>query len=207
MRVSRARAWVLATAAIVSCGKSSGGGGGGGADAGLHGPTEVSVTWTLAGKPADLAGCMAHGASQIFVNLSGTIDPSLHQSQTVDCSAGPVTFKNLLIENLGTPYVEGTLLDAKSTTVAITGVDVSPMLGTTSVTLAFFAPQNTGGMGGMMTTGPSSSSSSSTTSSSSGGTGGASSSSGGMGGMGGAPSSSSSASSASSGIVDAGGGG
>jgi hypothetical protein len=144
------------------------------------GPTDVVVSWTLAGKPADAGGCMAHGAAQIFVNMSGTVDPASHQSTTVDCSMGSVTFPKLLVQNLGTPYVEGTLLDAMGKSVAIVGVDAMAMLGTTNVTLAFFGPQNTGGssstasssqaassgMGGASTTSSSSTSASSAASSS-----------------------------------------
>ncbi len=206
MKMRRARSLVLATAAIVSCGKGAGGGTSSG-DAGLHGPTNLVVTWTLAGKPADAAGCMAHGAVMTYVNLSGTIDPTLHQTQTLDCSAGTVTFSNLLVEDLGMPYLEGTLLDDMGTAVQTTGLDVTPALGTTNVTLAFFGPQGTGGggMGGSPTTTSSHASSSggggggggggaattasSTAASSAGGTGGAA------------------TTSSSSGIMDAGGGG
>src|ERR1700679_3516789 len=102
MRIRGARAWVLAAVAIVSCGKSSNGGGGGGAggssDAGPMGPTNLVVSWTLAGVPADAAGCTARKATNIFVYLSGTIDPSLHQSTTVTCATGKVTFSQLLVQ-------------------------------------------------------------------------------------------------------------
>jgi hypothetical protein len=208
MRIRMAGAMVLAAVAIVSCGKGGGGGGGAGgdADAGPHGPTDIVVSWTLAGMPADATTCMAQGSSQIYLNLSGTIDPSLHQSTTVPCSMGSVTWSQLLVENLGQPYLEGTLLDASGTMVAIVGVDVVPTVGMTNVTLPFFGP-NDGGTGGMTTTSSSSSSSSTTSTGTGGDAGTSSSSSGGDAGTGGASSSSSSSSSSSttsSGIADAG---
>jgi hypothetical protein len=184
-----------------SCGKGGNGGGNGGgtagvggADAGPTGPTDLAVSWTLAGMPADATGCMAHGATQIFVNLSGTIDPALHQSMTVDCAMGSLTFPKLLVEKLGMPYLEGTLLDAKSKTVAITGVDVTPMLGTTAVTLDFFSAMGTGGAGS------SSSAASSSHAASSSGTASSSAAS----SSAGSSSSSSSTGASSSGIADAG---
>ncbi len=207
MRMWMAGAMVLATAAIVSCSKGGGGNGGagGGADAGPHGPTDIVVTWTLAGVPADATSCTANGADQIYLNLSGTIDPTLHQTTTVPCSMGSVTWSQLLVENLGEPLLEGTLLDTSGKSVAITDVNVVPTVGKTNVTLAFFAPDD-GGTGSSS----SSSSSSSTSSTSSSGTndGGTSSSSSG-GDDGGtstssSSSSSSSSSTSSSGIMDAG---
>jgi hypothetical protein len=191
---------VLAAAAIVSCGKGGGGtGGAGGGDAGPHGPTNVVVSWTIAGMPADATACTAQGAAQIYLNLSGTVDPSLHQSTMVPCSMGTVTWSQLLVEKLGQPYLEGTLLDASGKMVAIAGVDVVPAVGTTDVTLPFFSAQE-GGTGGMTTSSSSSSSSSSTTS----GTGGDDGGSGDDSGTSTSSSSSSSSSSTSSGITDAG---
>jgi hypothetical protein len=194
MKLGRARALLLVTAAIMSCGKGGGSMGSTG-DAGVNGPTNLVVSWTLAGKPASAATCMAGGAAQIFINLSGTIDPTLHQSTMVDCSMGTFTFGKLLVEDLGTSsYLEGTLLDATGMAVpsGLVGVTVLPTLGTTDVTLAFFAPSGAGGggMGGA----PASSSSSQAASSSHA----ASSSSGGHGGASAAASSSSSAAASSS---------
>jgi len=207
MKIRMARAMLLATAAIVSCGKGTGGSTTGSTgDAGVEGPTNLVVSWTLAGSAASSATCMAQGAAQVFVNLSGTLDPTLHQSVTVDCATGTTSFPMLLVQDLGTPYLEGTLLDDKGVTVpmGIVGIDVTPMLGTTAVTLAFFAPQNTGG-GGAGTTSSSTAASSSTTSSSSHA---ASSSSGGTGGASTTSSSSSSTTASSSGSSpDAGDGG
>ena len=217
MRIRGARAWALAGVAIVStivsCGKSGGGGAGagGGVDAGPMGPTNLVVTWTLAGMPASATTCTAHQGAQVYVNLSGTIDPSLHQTTTLDCATGTVTFSQLLVQDLGTPYLEGTLLDSMGETVTITGVDVVPTVGTTNVTLAFFAPQGTGGAGGTTTTTTTTHSSSSSTSSGSGGTGGSMTSSSSSGaasssssGTASSSSSSSSSSATSSGIADAG---
>jgi hypothetical protein len=210
MNTSRARMLVLATAAIVSCGKGAGGGTSSG-DAGVHGPTDLVVTWTLAGKPASSADCTANGATQTFVNLSGTIDPSLHQTQTVDCATGTVTFSQLLVEKLGMPDLEGTLLDSMGKTVQTTHLDVMPVLGTTNVTLAFFAPSNTGGGGGMPTTTASHAASTSGAGGAGGGggatgTGGKSTTASTSGGTGGAPTTTA-ASSSSGSIQDAGGGG
>jgi hypothetical protein len=200
MNMRRARSLLLATAAIVSCGK--GGSGTSTGDAGIHGPTDLVVTWTLAGAAGSTTSCMAHGAAQIYLNLSGTIDPTLHQTQTVDCSLGTLTFSNLLVEDLGMPLLEGTLLDDMGTTVATVDVTVTPMLGMTSIPLAFFAPLSTGGSGGTSAS-SSTAASSSHAASSSGGTGGAAGSS--SSGGGGASSASSAASSgSSSGIMDAG---
>ncbi len=203
-------AGVAIVSALASCGKSGGSAGAGGdVDAGPMGPTNLVVTWTLAGMPASAATCTAHQAAQIYVNLSGTIDPTLHQTTTLDCATGTLTFSQLLVQDLGTPYLEGTLLDSMGATVTITGVDVVPTVGTTNVTLAFFAPQGTGGTTTTTTT-TTTHSSSSSTSGSSGGTGGSMSSSSSSGtasssSSGTASSSSSGTASSSSGIVDAGG--
>ncbi len=104
----------------------------------------------------------AHGAQQIAITLSGTIDPSLHQSTTVDCSKGSVSFDQLLVQGLGTPYLEGTLLDAMGHSVAIAGVDVVPVLGTTKASLAFFAPSGSGGASSSSTSAASTSAASTT---------------------------------------------
>jgi hypothetical protein len=172
MKTGMARALVLATAMVVSCGKSSSSTG----DAGPHGPTNIVVKWTIAGKAASASSCDAQGAKQVFVNLSGTIDVSLHKSVTVDCEKGTTTFTDLLVEDLGEPYLEGTLLDEKGMSVpmGIVGVNLMPVPGTTNVTLDFFPPMNMGGggMGGMMTTSSTTSSTTTTTSSGMGGSGG-----------------------------------
>jgi hypothetical protein len=175
MKVGMARAALLAVAAVMaiaSCGKGSGAAtttGAGGGDAGPSGPTTLAVTWTLAGAPASASTCTAHGATQIALTLSGTIDPSEHQSTTVDCAKGSTKFDDLLVQNLGTPYLEGALLDAMGTSVAIVGVDVTPVLGTTDATLAFFAPQGTGGAGGASSSSTAASTAAASTSASSGG--------------------------------------
>jgi hypothetical protein len=213
---------LLATAAIVSCHKSNETVA---ADSGLDGPTDLVVTWTLAGMPAQAQSCMMIGAAQVAIDVSGTIDPSLHQSATLDCAAGTTTFPRLLVEKLGTPYVEGTLLDGKGVTVIdamynmplIVGATVTPQIGTTTVKLDFDAWREPSGAAS--SSGSSSTSTSTSSSSATGGTGGvatASSSSGGTGGVVGASSSSTGSSStsgstssgaSSSGIQDAGDGG
>ena len=145
MKMGKARALLLAAAAMMSCGK--GGGGAVTQDGGPGGQTNLVVSWTLAGAAAGSDACMAQGAAQIYVNLSGTIDPTLHESTTVECSLGSVTFSALAIDKLGEPYLEGTLLDAQGTSLAIVGVNVVPQVGATDVSLAFFSPQGTGGGG------------------------------------------------------------
>jgi len=136
------------------------------------GPTNLVVSWAFAGKAASADECAAREATQVYVNLSGTIDPALHQKTTEDCASGSVTFPDLDVQKLGTPFLEGILLDKDGKSIAQVGVTVEPTPGSTNVTLDFF-----GGAGGA---GGSPSSSSSTASSSS------SSTTGGMGGMGGA---------------------
>src|SRR4051812_39816505 len=59
------------------------------------GPTDVVVTWTFAGEAASDATCMARMGTQVYVNLSGTVDPKLHQTVTEDCAKGTVKFPQL----------------------------------------------------------------------------------------------------------------
>jgi hypothetical protein len=178
MKTRRARALLVAVAVAVSCGKGESGSTTG--DSGLHGPTDVIAEWTFTGKAASASECSAHQAVQVYVNMSGTIDPTLHQTVTLDCAKGSVTFPKLLVEDLGSPFLEGTLLDDKMLAIATVGVNVVPSLGKTTVKLDFFAATTT-------TSGSSSSStsaSSTTSSSTTGGTGGATSSGSGPGGGG-----------------------
>jgi hypothetical protein len=198
MKMRMARALLIATVAMVSCSKSASTD----LDAGPHGPTNIVVKWTIDGKAASTASCKARNAAQVYINLSGTIDTELHQSVTIDCAKGTTTFESLLVEKLGMPYIEGTLLDDKGVTVndmdlglAEAGVNLMPIPGTTNVTLAFYPPPSgTGGAGGMGASSSSTVASSSSTV--------ASSSSSGGGGMGGG--SAASSSSAGAGGADAG---
>jgi hypothetical protein len=172
-----ARALLLAAAAIISCSTSNGGAGTGAP--GPQGPTSLVVSWTFGGSPASGASCAMAGAAEVFVNLSGTFNPTADQSVTVYCSAGAITLSGLLVQDLGTAsHLTGTLLDSNGATVpmGVVGVDVTPTLGTTAVTLAFFPSQSTGGGGAGTSTSTSTSTSTTTstaTSSSGGGAGGA----------------------------------
>ncbi|APR87243.1 Hypothetical protein A7982_12592 [Minicystis rosea] len=167
MKIGWARAIVLAALAVAACSKSGTGDTG---DAGPHGPTKLTAKWTFTGKPASASECEAHGASQVYVNLSATIEPSLHQTLTVECEKGTASFGSPLVEELGMPFLEASLLDDKGVTVATVSTNVNPEPGTTTVTLDFFPAMNTGGAG--TTSSSAVSSSSSAVSSSSGGTGG-----------------------------------
>ena len=188
-----AQALLLAGVTVAACGKSGAGATG---DAGVHGPTDLVVKWTFTGKPASAAECAARMGQQVDVTMSGTIDPALHKTVTTDCAKGTVDLGSLLVEDLGAPYLEATLLDAKGMTVTIAGVNVTPILGTTTVTFDFFpAVMGTGGAGGTGTT--ASSVASTAAASSGGGAGGATSSSS-------AGSTSASSASSSSGGKDAG---
>jgi hypothetical protein len=149
------------------------------------GPTDVVVTWTIDGKPASAAECMKRGGLQVSITLSATNDPALHQNTTEVCEKGTVTFAGLDTGGLGTPFLEGTLLNDKGGTVTRTDVTVAPTPGKTAVTLDFFAPQPTTGA----TTGDATVTTGDTTSATSGG--------GGMGGMGGGTATSAASSSAS----------
>jgi hypothetical protein len=193
MKTGMPRGLLVAVALAVSCGK--GGSASTTGDGGLHGPTDVIAEWTFTGKAASASECAAHKAVQVYVNMSGTVDPTLHQTVTVDCAKGSVTFPKLLVEDLGSPYVEATLLDDKMVTIAIVGVNVVPTLGKTTVKLDFFAATMTTSSSSSTTSTTSSSTSGgmgggggSTTGSGSGGGGGSSSATtGGTGGMGGGP--------------------
>ncbi|MFT3769401.1 MAG: hypothetical protein QM820_28520 [Minicystis sp.] len=193
MKMGWARALLLAAAAMAACSKSGSGDTG---DAGPHGPTNLTVKWVFSGKPASASECSAHEALQVFVTLSATLDPELHQTITADCDKGSVSLGSPLVENLGQPFVEAALLDDKGVTVAVASANVTPVPGSTTVTLDFFPVMGTGGAGGMMSSSSSAASSAASTA--------AASSSGGMGGAGGMMSSSSTG--AGGGTTGAGGG-
>jgi len=148
MKTRRAYTLVLASAGLIAaaanCGQGSGGTGGAGA-----GPTDVTVTWTFSGMPADSAACMAHMAAQVQVTLNGTVDTKLHQSVTEDCTKGSVKFPGLSISDLGTPHLEGTLLNDKGGSITIAYLDVKPTPGTTKANIDFFPVMGMGGAGGM----------------------------------------------------------
>src|SRR4051812_38856063 len=59
--------------------------------------TEIVVTWTFDGKPASVEECAGRGAKHVYLNLSGTVDPALHQTETLDCARGGVTFSKLTV--------------------------------------------------------------------------------------------------------------
>lgn len=167
------RGWAplcAALLAIISAGACGKGATTDGGDAGPTGPTKMTVKWTFTGKPASAAECSAHMAEEVFVNLSGTIDPELHKSDTVACSKGTADLGSPLIEKLGQPYVEASLLDAKGVTVTLVGQLVNPTPGATEVVLDFFPAMNVGGAGTSSSSSTSASSAAST--SGMGGTGG-----------------------------------
>ena len=175
MNIKMARALLLATAAIISCGTGGASTGTTGAP-GPQGLTTLVVSWTFGGSPASGAACATAGAAEVSLKLSGAFNPAADQNVTFYCSAGAATFTGLLVQDLGTAaQIEGTLLDSTGAVVpmGILGVDIKPALGTTAVTLAFFPSQSTGGGGAGTSTSTSTSGSSSSTTSSSGGTGGA----------------------------------
>jgi hypothetical protein len=180
MKMGWARGLVLAVAALSACSKGTTGET---TDAGPHGPTNLSVKWAFTGQAASASVCTAHGATDVFVTLSATLDPTLHKTVTAACDKGTVSLGSPLVENLGMPFVEAALLDDKGVTVATASATVVPTVGTTTVTLDFYPATGAGGAGGMGSS--SSSTSSSTTAASSsgaGGAGGAASSSSGAGG-------------------------
>ena len=148
MKIRRAYALLLAGAGIIAasadCGKDSGGMGGSGA-----GPTDLTVTWTFSGMPADASSCMAHNGVQVAVTLSGTFDTKLHQSVTEACATGTVKFPNLSTDLLGTPFIEGALLDDKGMTIEARSTSVKAMPGTTKANIDFFPVMGMGGAGGM----------------------------------------------------------
>jgi hypothetical protein len=127
---------LLGGAATANCGKGSDSSG-----TPALGPTDVVVTWTFDGKPASAAECMARGGSTVSVTMSATSDPSLHQHGTEACEKGSLTFTGLDTGSLGTPFVEGALLDDKGLTKARADVTVTPVAGKTPVTLDFFPTQ------------------------------------------------------------------
>ncbi len=170
---------VAGVAATAHCGK-------GGESSGTPplGPTDVVVTWTFDGKPASAAECMTRGGSTVSVTLSATGDPALHRNGTAACDKGTITFSGLDTGALGTPFVEGALLDDKGVTVRRAEVTVTPTAGKTAVTLDFFASGMTAATSGD----PATTSGDPATSSSGGG----------MGGMGASSAASTAASSAAS---------
>jgi len=143
MKMAWARTLLAALVATAACSKSGTGATG---DGGVTGPTDLVAKWTFTGKPASAAECSARMGDKVYVNLSGTVDATLHQTVTADCAKGTVDLGSHQVEDLGLPYLEATLLDAKGVQVTIVGVNVTPVLGTTTVTLDFFpAPMGTGG--------------------------------------------------------------
>jgi len=148
------------------------------------GPTDVVVTWTFHGMPTSPAACTMNKGQMVRVTLSASNDPALHQDATAACEKGTVTFAGLDTAGLGTPFVEGALLDAKGVTVTRADTTAMAMAGKTAVTLDFFPIS-------MTTSGdPATTSGDPSTAASSGG--------GGMGGMSGTSASSASSSAASS---------
>lgn len=148
------------------------------------GPTDVVVTWTFRGMPTSPAACTMNKGQMVRVTLSASNDPALHQDATAACEKGTVTFAGLDTAGLGTPFVEGALLDDKGVTVTRADTTAMAMAGKTAVTLDFFPIA-------MTTSGdPATTSGDPSTAASSGG--------GGMGGMSGTSASSASSSAASS---------
>lgn len=184
MKIRRAHALLLGVVGIAASTNCSSESAGAGDKA--PGPTDLTVTWTFSGKPASAEECTTRGGTKVYVNLSGTYDPSLHQSVTEECATGSVKFANLNLDKLGMPYLEGALINAKEIRVTQTGLTVTPTSGPTNVTLDFF-PVPDGGAGGASSSSSSSSKAASSSASSSS-----------------ASSSSSSASSSASGGTDAG---
>ena len=167
------RALLLAltcVAATAHCGKSESTG------TPALGPTDVVVSWTFSGKPADAASCAALMAYQVSVTLSATSNPELHQHADVDCAAGTVTFAGLDVSGLGAPFLEGALLGDKGGTLPRADLTVTPTPGSTPVTLDFFpiVMASTGATSGntSVTSGPASSSATSGATSSGSGMGG-----------------------------------
>lgn len=143
MKTRQAYALLFAMGGIMAaadCGKGQEGAGGGG-----PGPTDLTVTWTFSGKPASAEECTARKGQKVFVNLSGTVNPDLHQTATEDCAKGSVKFSGLDIETLGMPYLEGRLLDENGKRVTQEGQVILPQSGATNVTLDFFPVQGEGG--------------------------------------------------------------
>lgn len=103
------------------------------------GPTDLVVTWTFDGKPASGMECVSRGIASVVITLSATSDVTLHQNTTVDCDKGTVTFAGLDTASLGTPFLEGTVIDGKGMTITRTDTTVAPKPGKTAVTLDFFA--------------------------------------------------------------------
>jgi hypothetical protein len=167
MKILRAYALLLGMVGIAASTDCSGESTGGDK---APGPTDLTVTWTFSGKPASADECMARMGTKVHVNLSGTYDPSLHQTVTEECATGTVKFANLDIEKLGTPYLEGALLNAKEMRVTQAGLTVMPTSGATNATIDFY-PIPDGGAGGASSSSSSSSSSKAASSSSSSGSG------------------------------------
>jgi hypothetical protein len=124
---------LVGIAATAHCGKSDSTG------TPSLGPTDVVVTWTFDGKPASGMECVTRGIASVAITLSATNDVTLHQNATVDCDKGTVTFAGLDTASLGTPFLEGTVIDGKGMTLTRTDTTVMPKPGKTAVTLDFFA--------------------------------------------------------------------
>jgi hypothetical protein len=134
---------VAAFAATAHCGK--------GEESGVRpplGPTDVVVTWTFDGKPANGMECVGRGIASVVITLSATNDVTLHQNTTVDCDKGTVTFAGLDTGALGTPFLEGAVLDGKGMTLTRADTPVMPTPGKTAVTLDFFPTGTTAATSG-----------------------------------------------------------
>ncbi len=133
----------LAVGVVANCGGSSDTG----AAPPAPTPTDLVVTWSFAGKPASAEECSNRKATQVYLNLSGTVDVTLHQTKTLDCPVGTVTFPGLTVQSLGMPDLEGILLDKDGKSITSLDVTVVPVGGQTKTALDFFGAM--GGAGGM----------------------------------------------------------
>jgi hypothetical protein len=165
MKIQRAYALLLGMVGIAASTDCSSESTGPGDD--TPGPTDLTVTWTFSGQPATAEECMTRKGTKVYLTLSATKDPSLHQSVTEECSKGSVKFSGLNIGKLGMPYLEGILVNEKEIKVDHQVLTVMPMPGATDVTLDFFPVKTDGGAGGSSSSSSSSAASSSSSASSS----------------------------------------
>lgn len=178
--------WIAFTACAVaaSCGKSSSSSTGSGGT-GPQGPVDITVNWTIKGQPASDMVCqntLLIPGGLVHIQITATLDPSLHQDTTVACSAGRVLFKGLLVEKLGMPLVEAQLENPKMGEFDVQSQTINPMPGAMTVNIDFLSSMSssvasstsggpsssstTSGMGGMGGAGGATSSTTSSTSSS-----------------------------------------
>jgi hypothetical protein len=182
---------------LANCSKNSSSGSTGAGAGGPHGPTDITVSWTVKDQPPATGCDSVTAGAQVHLKISGAIKVDLNQDQTVDCKVGTAVFKGVLVEDLGaTPLLEGSYLQADGHAQDEVAVVFQPTVGATTITIGFFSATPTttsttvatsstsgmGGMGGMGMGGAGGMSSTSTSTSSS------TSTSTGMGGAGGAPS-------------------